>query len=262
MENAVDALKIAFAAIVFVLALTIGIAVFTQARTASNVILHGQDSTEYYEYIRAGIYDDETGQWISTGDTRIVGIETVIPTLYRYYKENYTVVFLEADGTPMELYETITEPTLWSGSDITTNYIAPIVSKYYDGSLETHYGVKSMDLKICSFDLDEETNRHEPWTGNANTDSKINLDAFINGGTFPFPSNSGEVYKEYEYKGFINEHGDKKFRELMGEYNYDLNAGSGEQDTNTHGAYDDTIKNKKKRVIVYQVINESEDDEG
>ena len=257
MENAVDALKIAFAAIVFVLALTIGIAVFTQARAASDVILHGQDSTEYYEYIRAGIYDDETGQWISTGDTRIVGIETVIPTLYRYYKENYTVVFLEADGTPMELYETITEPTLWSGSDITTNYIAPIVSKYYDGSLETHYGVKSMDLKICSFDLDEETNRHEPWTGNANTDSKKNLDAFLNGGEFAFPSNDGRVY---EYKGFINKHGDKKFRELMGEYNYDLNANSEEPETNTHGAYDDTIKNKKKRVIVYQVVNQEEDD--
>ena len=258
MENAVDALKMASAVIVFVLALTIGIAVFTQARTASDVILQeGQDSTEYYDYIHAGVYDDETGEWISTGETRIVGIETVIPTLYRYYKENYTVVFLEADGTPMELYETITEPTLWSGSDITTNYIAPIVSKYYDGSLETHYGVKSMDLKICSFDLDEETNRHEPWTGNANTDSKKNLDAFLNGGEFAFPSNDGRVY---EYKGFINEHGDEKFRELMGEYNYDLTSNSEEPETNTHGAYDDTIKNKKKRVIVYQVVNQEEDD--
>lgn len=259
MENAVDALKMAFAVIVFVLALTVGIAVFTQARTASDVILQGQDSTEYYEYIRAGIYDDETGQWISTGDTRIVGIETVIPTLYRYYKENYTVIFLDENGRPLELYRTMTEPTLWSGSDPTTNVIAPIVSKYYDGSLETHIGVKSNDLKICSFDLDEETNRHEPWTGNANTDAKTNLDAFINGGEFEFPSHDGRVY---EYKGFINEHGDKKFRELMGEYNYDLNANSEEPETNTYGAYDDTIKNKKKRVIVYQVINESNDDEG
>ena len=258
MENAVDALKMAFAVIVFVLALTIGIAVFTQARTASDVILHGQDSTEYYNYIHAGIYDDETGEWISTGETRIVGIETVIPTLYRYYKENYTVIFLEADGTPLELYETMTEPTLWSGSDPARNYIAPIVSKYYDGSLETHLGVKSNDLKICAFDLDEETNRHEPWTGNANKDAKKNLDAFLNGGEFAFPSNDGRIYK---YKGFINKYGDKKFRELMGEYNYDLNANSDEPETNTHGAYDDTIKNKKKRVIVYQIVNQKEDKE-
>lgn len=257
MENAVDALKMAFAVIVFVLALTVGIAVFTQARTASDVILQGQDSTEYYEYVKAGIYDDETGQWISTGDTRIVGIETVIPTLYRYYKENYTVIFLEEDGTPMEIYKTMTEPTLWSGSDPSKNTIAPIVSKYYDGVLDTHIGVKSNDLKICSFDLDEETSRHEPWTGNANTDAKKNLDAFLNGGEFAFPSNDGRVYK---YKGFINEHGDKKFRELMGEYNYDLNANSDDSETDTHGAYDDTIKNKKKRVIVYQVVNQSEDD--
>ena len=32
----------------------------------------------------------------------------------------------------------------------------------------------------------------------------------------------------------------------MGEYNYDLNANSDEPETNTHGAYDDTIKNKKE----------------
>lgn len=252
MENAVDALKMAFAVLVFVLAISIGIAVFTQARTASDVILQGQDSTEYYNYIHAGIYDDETGEWISIGETRIVGIETVIPTLYRYYKENYTVVFLEADGTPMELYKTMTEPTLWSGSDPSTNKIASIVSKYYDGILDAHTGVRQDDLKICSFDLEEEINRHEPWTGNANTDAKKNVDAFLNGEEFAFPSNDGRVYK---YKGFIKEHGNHKFREQMGEYNYDLNAGSGEQDTNTHGAYDDTIKNKKKRVIVYQLVN-------
>ena len=109
-----------------------------------------------------------------------------------------------------------------------------------------------------AFDLDEETNRHEPWTGNANKDAKKNLDAFLNGGEFAFPSNDGRIYK---YKGFINKYGDKKFRELMGEYNYDLNANSDEPETNTHGAYDDTIKNKKKRVIVYQIVNQKEDNE-
>ena len=250
MENAVDALKMAFAVIVFVMALTIGIAVFTQARTASDVILQSQDSTEYYEYISAGVYDDETGQWISTGDTRIVGLETIIPTLYRYYKENYTVVFLEANGTPMKLYDTLTEPTLWSGSNPITNIISPIVSKYYDGSLETHIGKRSFDTQICSFDLDEETNRHEPWTGNANTDSKKNLDAFLNGGEFTFPSNDGRVYK---YDGFMKKHSGDKFIELMGEYNYSAISGADEDETETYGAYDETTKNKKKRVIVYQL---------
>ena len=247
----------AFAVFVFIIALTVGITVFTQARQSSEVILTAQDDTRYYEYIPGSIFNEDTGEWESTGDTRIVGLETVIPTLYKYYKENYTVVFLEEDGTPSTLYETQTEPRTWSGSDLRTNSIASIVSKYYDGILDNHIGIQSNDKKICAFDIDDETKRHEPWTGNPDIDVKRNLDAFLNGGEFAFPSTDGRVY---EYDGFINEHGDEKFRELMGEYNYDLTSNSEEPETNTHGAYDDTIKNKKKRVIVYQVVNQEEDD--
>lgn len=258
MENAVEALKMAFAVFVFIIALTVGITVFTQARQSSEVILTAQDDTRYYEYIPGSIFNEDTGEWESTGDTRIVGLETVIPTLYKYYKENYTVVFLEKDGTPLTLYETQTEPRTWSGSDLRTNSIASIVSKYYDGILDNHIGIQSNDRNICAFDIDDETKRHEPWTGNPDIDVKRNLDAFLNGSDFTYESSSGSVInRSYSYDGFIRDYSDQQFIEMQGEYNYDVasTTQTPDEETNTFGAYEDTVKNKKKRVIIYQKYN-------
>ena len=47
------------------------------------------DKTNYYSW------EDEVNY---SKDKRIVGIEAIIPTLYRYYKENYTVVFNKGGG--------------------------------------------------------------------------------------------------------------------------------------------------------------------
>lgn len=93
MENAIDALKIAFAVIVFVMALTIAIIMFSQLNQVSQIVLASSDITNFYTY---------TEDAKNLGKSRIVGLETVIPTLYKYYKENYTVLFLDkerADGT-------------------------------------------------------------------------------------------------------------------------------------------------------------------
>lgn len=99
MENAVEALKMAFAMIVFVIALSLSMIMFTKARQASEIVLASSDITEYIDYI--------DGSYIGFGSqNRIVGLETIIPTLYKYYKENYTVIFLDDKGEPLELYET------------------------------------------------------------------------------------------------------------------------------------------------------------
>ena len=45
MENAVEALKMAFAVFVFIIALTVGITVFTQARQSSERILTAATDT-------------------------------------------------------------------------------------------------------------------------------------------------------------------------------------------------------------------------
>lgn len=217
MENAVDAMKIAFGVFVFTMALSITMYMFTMARETSDAVLQRSDVTTLMEYV-------ETSNMI--GEERIVGLETIIPTLYKYFKENYTVIFLESNGTPIELYETQTDPSLWSPG---------YTNKYYDNN---------QDVRVCSFDVDEETRRREPWTGNTNY-YKQNLDMFLSGGTFVSPSGNG---MDYCYSGFIDEYSDSQFRESLGEYTYnDVSAATGTDTTN--------IKPKKKRVIIYTLVD-------
>lgn len=225
MENAVDALKIAFGVFVFTMAISITMYMFNMAKETSDVVLQSSDVTALMEYV-------ETSDMI--GEERIVGLETIIPTLYKYFKENYTVIFLESNGKPMELYETQTDPDLWSPG---------YTNKYY---------YNNQDIKVCSFDVDEETRRREPWTGNTNY-YKQNLDMFLSGGTFVSPSGNGMDYDYSDNNGwgsrsFIDKFSDSQFRESLGEYTYnDVQSTTGTETAN--------VKPKKKRVIVYTLVD-------
>lgn len=88
-ENIADALKMAGSVLLFVMGLSIAILTFTQARQSINTVLSYSDR----EYLT--IENDSRFYYLaSENDTnRYVGIETIIPTLYRAYKENYKVIF-------------------------------------------------------------------------------------------------------------------------------------------------------------------------
>lgn len=82
MENAIDALKMAAAVLVFVLALSISINAFGEVRRTSQTILEYQDREYDYTYVE------------ENGDTeRRVGVETIVPAIHRAYKENYKINF-------------------------------------------------------------------------------------------------------------------------------------------------------------------------
>ena len=209
MENAVDALKIGFAVLVFAMALSLAIYMFSQARETADIVLHSSDVTQYMSY-----------EQVSEGsENRIVGLESIVPTLYKYYKENYTVIFRNSDGKFLELYKTKTDSDTWSENK----------NKYYNGDNNKE--------KICSFDVNEETSRHEPWTASADL-YKQNIDMFLSGGTIKFSNGV-----EYAYEGFMNKYKNATFKEDLGEYTY--NATNDEENSNS------TIKTKKKRVIIY-----------
>lgn len=234
MENAVDALKMGFAIFVFTLALSLAMYMFTKARETANIVLQSSDVSKYIDYTDSS----SINSGVLIEDDRIVGLETIIPTLYKYYKENYTVIFLKSDGkTPLDIYETQTEPTLWS-----TGY----TNKYY---------VDNQDLRVCSFDVDEETRRHEPWTS-SNATIKTNIDHFLKGGKYTYKVSSsfypnGEIVYDYG-QGFIKKYQQYKFRESIGEYSYnDITSQiNGEE---TSGITN--VKQKKKRVIIYTLMN-------
>ena len=100
MENVADALKMAGEMLLFILALGIGISSFSQARETSDALLKYTDR----EYVT---------QYQGMGTTqRVVGEETVIPTIYRAYKERFKIYFYEADKSPLELYTITNAQTL------------------------------------------------------------------------------------------------------------------------------------------------------
>lgn len=235
MENATDALKMAFAVMIFVMALTVSIVMFSQLNKTSKIVLSSSDVTKFYEY---EVAQDQRN--------RIVGLETIIPTLYKYYKENYTVIFLDKNGNPIKLYETQQKnKDIWGGDSTTRDQL---ISKYYNGT---------NTFNVCAFDVDEETVRHEPWTGSP-SDYKKNIDAFLNGTIFNYPSgdkNADGTVKNYNYRtelgntgGFIGKYSEAQFYERIGEYSYNVNK-SGVSGTN------DLLNGKKKRVIIYQLVN-------
>lgn len=96
------------------------------------------------------------------------------------------------------------------------------------------------DKKNCSFDVNEETNRHEPWTASADL-YKQNINMFLFGGENTF--SNGVTYDYGD--GFVKKYKGKKFIEDLGEYTY--NATNDKENSNS------TIKAKKKRVIIYTI---------
>ena len=91
MENAADALKMAIFVLLFVSAISISVFMLTKARTTSQMVLEENDDRKYYSYIEV---DDTTNHYETE---RYVSINEILPTLYRYYKENYTVKFVNSN---------------------------------------------------------------------------------------------------------------------------------------------------------------------
>ena len=92
MENAADALKMAGAVLLFVLAISIAIFYFGQVRQTADVILNQKDKEAKYVY-----YETEAGKY-----ERNVNLETIVPSIFRSYLENYKIVF---ENLPSPIYK-------------------------------------------------------------------------------------------------------------------------------------------------------------
>ena len=233
MENAVEALKMAFAVLLLVLALSLSIAFFSKARSTAEAVLQSSDKTVYYDYTKYDLPEDPSGN-------RIVGYETIIPTLYKYDKERYKVTFKKGNYNsstgeltnvePLSIYETKSEREHWSHS----------YTNDFDG--KTTYNSTDNEMRICSFDIVEEIQRNEPWTGNS-MQIKLHLDAILSGGTYVLPQYSGRTISYANNKLSMRT---TKFVEQIGEV------------VTTTGNDENSIignKTTKKRIITYILIN-------
>ena len=84
MENAVDALKIGFALLVFAIAVALTFSVIGQARVVADIVFQATDKTNFYDYATEESYN--------TREDRIVSFETMLPTIHRYAKEQYLII--------------------------------------------------------------------------------------------------------------------------------------------------------------------------
>lgn len=94
-DNVADALKMAAAILIFVVALGLSISSFSEARMTAQTILDYSDREYDYTYVEE-----------SASEQRTVGAESIIPVIYRSFKENYKIYFYKdnARTQPMTLY--------------------------------------------------------------------------------------------------------------------------------------------------------------
>ena len=83
MENAVGALKIAFAILLFVISLTLLFMAVTQARNTSDVLYYYGDKTNFYKHVlsRGG-----TGENGDNGNRKVTAPD-IVSTMYKYNSE-------------------------------------------------------------------------------------------------------------------------------------------------------------------------------
>lgn len=104
MENASDALIMAGQVLIFIIALTVCISSFTTLRVGidstieqTETIKFAKDSDLYINFIQSR----------NDGSTRIVGAETVVSSMYRAIKEDFTMYLDLKDGTFNEVHSTL-----------------------------------------------------------------------------------------------------------------------------------------------------------
>lgn len=240
MENASEALKMGAAVLIFVMAISISIFAFTKVRQASTAIMDKFDDKSYYS-------DDN----VDIQTNRIVGIETIIPTLYSYYDSNTTILFYVGEHFDKNTYsfESIKEMPLYYtealGSDVLSrNYKKNDLDKSLlnisDEPEDENYRA------IYGLDIHDELTRREPWSYNE-VYSKIFVESLIAGyngmqteGRPEYASSrnisrwnqkkedSPYYYINFQYKDFMNgkkslsQASGARFLERVGQYNTDL----------------------------------------
>ena len=159
MEDAVTAIIMAFSVIVFVIALSLFMYLVNIVSYTSENILYVSDRTNYMENI------DLKDVSITT---RNVDFDTIVPTLYRYYKENFCVKFYDGRaGTPklLQLFDLTIEGEVRSAAANTG------VLTLRDRGLLEAYNKESKTAYLFQ----------APWMGNVNKDVKTRVDFFVSG---------------------------------------------------------------------------------
>lgn len=268
MENAVDALKIAFSLLVFAIAITLTFSVVGQARITADAVFKATDKTAFYDYAEDGDYNARKD--------RIVSFETMLPTIHRYAKEQYAVTIFDTNGTPIVRYDLYTEgfmqnwnetiKNLSSGNqknrmDAEQNYnnvknrldqVQSVVNEELGTNIDImEYIGKQSNILTASNSLlyyGKTNDRSDiitvvaPWVGEPDTDTVDRIKADLNGNKYVKDYGSYKV--TYDGKN-LKQYKDRMFMEKFIEV-----ATSGETLTDGEDSIE-TIRGNKKLEIIY-----------
>lgn len=233
MENAVEALKIAGAVLLFVLALSLSISSLSQANTAVSTIATIYDKEAQYEYIKP-----------SNNLTRTVGVETIVSTMYKAYDENIKIIFKDTNGNDLPIYY----KTNQYGSRVDVD------GKSVSNSDPNAVEVNQIDLSEEGFATAESATTHlsmilagkEKWKNQYKNKTDEESKAML---TMLEKNKYGNQFMDSYSNGFYEFLSKFKFTESLGEYYQGASANGDSQNSSTNST------KIKKRVIVYQKVN-------
>ena len=227
MENAVDAIKMGFAMLVFVMAMSAAMYLLNAAASTSQVLLYYADETNYLDNIE--VQEDIT--------KRTVNVETIIPTLYRYYKENFAVQIYNKTGDLVQIFDVNIEGKVRKAAGTTTSNRTG-----EQKALMSLYGVTTGTPNAKNPYLFE-----APWIGNTSKDIKTRVDLYVNGGCGYI--NGTKV--DYTQNNLLVNFKDSLFQEEFIEYAYKGDTITSEDGTETITG---NTKPENKIVIIYREI--------
>ncbi len=259
MENAERALMMAFAVIVLVIALALAINMFSKVTVTAEHLAFYADSTIYYDNIElskkcinCGTYNSaklekckecnanlpEISEELENGTVRIVNAETIIPTIYRYYKENFCVKIYDATDNLIQIFDVNLEGKVHGAAgDIHANDNAEKPVHIENNAYNKVYN--DTNKKYCLFGA--------PWLGSTES-VKTRIDYFVDGKA----GYINNAYVNYKNNDFYQARKDgKQFKERFINYSY-----TGQTMVTEEG--DELVtgeKSKDKIVIIYTLID-------
>lgn len=122
MENAADALKMAFAVFVFVVAISLTLSSFTKAKDAADAILGYSDKTNYYEWAESS--SQEQGREVTK--------DAIIASLFRKQTDTYIIVNISSSEKYIfTYYGTVTKIKNGTATNFNTK-VLPTAPNYFD----------------------------------------------------------------------------------------------------------------------------------
>lgn len=131
MENATDALKMAFAIFVFVIALSTVFSLISKIKETAEIVISNTDKTVYYDWFKG---EDEEGNLIKEG--RTVGKETVTAAIYNCKKDLTYVTVVDKSRNRQTFLPSSTEEEISEGIKTYMN----AVGKYKERVVEVTTG--------------------------------------------------------------------------------------------------------------------------